>query len=91
MAIFGRLRGASVNQTILRCAEWGQITVSYTVLPFRRSRATKSPSLAPIPPEKHGQIKIFLGRLGPWPVARILLTGRGACTAPVATYTRYPL
>ena len=26
-----------VNQTILCCADWGQITVSYTVLPLRRS------------------------------------------------------
>src|SRR5262245_49231 len=33
------LRSALLNQTILECADWGQITVSYTVLPLRRSFA----------------------------------------------------
>ncbi len=49
----------TVNQTILRCAEWGQITVSYTVLPFRRSHATVSPSPLPVTAKKHGQIMIL--------------------------------
>jgi hypothetical protein len=31
------LKSALLNQTILECADWGQITVSYTVLPLRRS------------------------------------------------------
>jgi hypothetical protein len=51
----------TVNQTILRCAEWGQITVSYTVLPFRRSCATVSPLLALLGLEKDWHIRLFLG------------------------------
>src|SRR5689334_18912070 len=37
------LKSALLNQTILECADWGQITVSYTVLPLRRSFALGSP------------------------------------------------
>src|SRR5262245_10338006 len=48
-----------LNQTILECADWGQITVSYTVLPLRRSSgcgglATRLGRLAT--PKKRGQI-----------------------------------
>ena len=53
-----------LNQTILECADWGQITVSYTVLPRRRSGASnrlaaRSRGLAAS--EKHRQIN-FLTR-----------------------------
>src|SRR5262249_31860155 len=42
-----------MNQTILCRSDWGQITLSYALLPFRPSSATVSPSLFLISPKKN--------------------------------------
>jgi hypothetical protein len=52
-----------VNQKILLRPEWGQITVSYTVLPFRRSCATVLPSRPLVASEKDRQINLFVGTM----------------------------
>src|SRR5262245_36132916 len=54
-----------LNQTILECADWGQITVSYTVLPLRRSFGTEPAprlSTAFATPKKHRQINLIIER-----------------------------
>src|SRR4029077_4238714 len=51
-----------LNQTILECADWGQITVSYTVLPFRRSCVRPRPTTLSTPlaaPKKYRQINFL--------------------------------
>src|SRR5499426_3107118 len=60
--LLGALRLSSLNRTILECADWGQITVSYTVLPLRR-RSVAAPSAAVsgvfATPKKHRQINLL--------------------------------
>src|SRR5262249_13525083 len=54
-----------LNLTILECADWGQITVSYTVLPLRRSFGTgPAPRLSTAfaTPKKHRQINLIIER-----------------------------
>jgi hypothetical protein len=70
-----------MNQTILCCGDWGQITLSYALLPFRPSSATVSPSVLLIAPKKDGHIKLFLGR----PHGR-----RWSCVGFRASCTGYP-
>jgi hypothetical protein len=54
-----------MNRTILCWCDWGQITLSYALLPFRPSSATVSPSVFLIAPEKNGHFKLFVsGALG---------------------------
>src|SRR5262245_34905672 len=68
-AVFALTLDRRLNQTILECADWGQITVSYTVLPLRRSfemRPLTSVSTAFATPKKHRQINLIMelwGRL----------------------------
>src|SRR5262245_3000085 len=77
-----------LNQTILECADWGQITVSYTVLPLRRSSACgrSKPRLARLAaPKKCGQINAltaFPSRRGRRHPSLIAATARNLGEAP---------